>query len=332
MITNIIEKETQQQDPTFTMTPLHMGVPGLPTPPLIAQAQKDAIDKGVTNQYSPFTGRTRLTTAASTYFSKVFNTPLTPECCLPIMGAMHGLYITLATIAQQEHAKLLIITPSFSVNFTQAERLRLPYTTLDIKQHDTYLRGEQLISALKQKIQEEHITALLWSSPNNPSWFILTDKEYKEMARLADKHNITLIHDAAYLTMDYDNTTYPTPLTHTKNAVTIISASKILSYAGERVGLLCAQPSFFEQTINNQTRREHLIKELYSTTASVNSSTQEALAAAFEAHNKGVFRIEEHVQPYKERGKKTQQLFLKAGFDVVYQDPTYHDEELKARP
>jgi len=49
---------------------------------------------------------------------------------------------------------------------------------------------------------------MLYSNPNNPSWICFTEKELKIIAELADKYNVVILEDLAYVAMDFRKDLY----------------------------------------------------------------------------------------------------------------------------
>ena len=62
---------------------------------------------------------------------------------------------------------------------------------------------KKLIDEIERRFSCGNIGGLLWSSPNNPSWVCLKEKELAGVGKLLTQYDVMGIEDAAYLGMDY---------------------------------------------------------------------------------------------------------------------------------
>ena len=56
---------------------------------------------------------------------------------------------------------------------------------------------------LEKRIKKDDIAAVLWSSPNNPSWNVISESELKRMGEMFTKYDVLAIEDNAYFGMDF---------------------------------------------------------------------------------------------------------------------------------
>ena len=94
---------------------------------------------------------------------------------------------------------ILYLDPTFPVTRYQAKFLGLKSEGIELYDN----RGEKLLDAINKKIAKGNVGGLLWSSPNNPSWSCLNEKELEGIAEICDNNNILAIEDLAYLGMDF---------------------------------------------------------------------------------------------------------------------------------
>jgi bifunctional pyridoxal-dependent enzyme with beta-cystathionase and maltose regulon repressor activities len=93
----------------------------------------------------------------------------------------------------------------------------------------------------------------------------LNDEELEIIGRLATKHDVLVIEDMAYMTMDFRRDMsrpfeppYQSSVSHyTDNYIILMSASKIFSYAGQRIAMACIGDKLYE-------RHYSALKERYS--------------------------------------------------------------------
>jgi len=145
-----------------------------------------------------------------------------------------------------------------------------------------------------------------------------------------------VIEDLAYFAMDFRQhygtpavaPFQPTVAHYTDNYILLLSASKIFSYAGQRIGMMITSEKL-------RTRRYPNLKNyftsdvlghfipygvLYATTAGTSHSAQYALAATLKAVNDGEIDFVKVLHAYGEKARLMKALFLKYGFYIVYND------------
>lgn len=93
----------------------------------------------------------------------------------------------------------------------------------------------------------ERTRAICLVDPGNPYGAAQTDAELEAFARLADRHELLLLHDVTHgpLALDPDSTFRPLPASGlTENAVAVLSVSHCWGMAGARIGFLAGPPAF----------------------------------------------------------------------------------------
>ncbi|MBW2964392.1 pyridoxal phosphate-dependent aminotransferase [Candidatus Woesearchaeota archaeon] len=325
---NIMGQRLEQEIEGFQISSLNMGIPGLPTPYLMVHAQQQALSQGVSAAYAPFDGIPRLRKASVAYVKCAYGVDTSVDDHVVTAGAMMGCKLAIraaSLLYGQGKEKVLFLTPTFSVNFRQAEILGVKYERLELKQDNIPLRGDKLVEAVGERVSEGDIAAVMWNSPNNPSWLILDDAEYRGLAAIAEQHDVLLVHDSAYGPMDFRPDApevMPTPLSYTDRSILLYSGSKMLSYAGERVGLVVSRLLSQKAAKSGNTLRFELVQNgLYTDIAGCNQSAQHGLSAALEAAVDGSFSIRDHCRPYAERSRRIRQAFLDNGFHLGYAEP-----------
>jgi aspartate/methionine/tyrosine aminotransferase len=124
-------------------------------------------------------------------------------------------------------------------------------------------RGDKLIAAIEARVQQGDVCAILWSSPNNPSWIVLKESELQGIGRICDQYDVLAIEDLAYFGMDTRQNYFvpgeppfqPTVMRYTNRAITIISSSKMFSYAGQRIALTILSPGLMDLQVPALARR-----------------------------------------------------------------------------
>jgi aspartate/methionine/tyrosine aminotransferase len=312
---------------------MEFGIPGLPLHPKAIEAERRALGElGVGHVYAPFEGLPALKREAARFFKLFANLDLPPESCIPTVGAMQGCFasILLASRMYPDRRTVLCLEPGFPVNKLQIRLLGLERSTIDFYDH----RGDALLRAIDARARRGDLCAVLWSSPNNPSWIVLDEHELEGLARICTEHDLLAIEDLAYFGMDVrcDYLTpgrppyQPTVLRYTDSAVSVVSSSKMFSYAGQRVAITILPPRLFareQQTLvqfygTSRVGHAFLHGGLYPITASVPHAPQYGLLALFEAANAGDRSVFAPAVEYARRAKIMKRVFLENGFTLVY--------------
>lgn len=313
---------------------MELGNPGLPAEKIGVEAQCRALQDGVANQYPIIVGIDPLRHWASEFFKAFFNLHIPEDCIVPCVGSMQGCF-ALDTLIHQlrlDRDTILFIDPCFPVQKQQCRVIGIHVDTLEIGNY----RGEKFRDALEEKLRIGHISAILFSNPNNPSWMCLSEEELRIMGQLADRYDTIVIEDSAYLNMDFRDPNRGVPYQapyqpsvgrYTRNCVHLVSCSKIFSYAGERAAVIAVHPELAKRHFPALTERYHndgqfmrtlIYQTLYALSSGTPHSVQYAIAALFEAACKGEINFTENTREYARRAGKIKEIMLRNGFHVVY--------------
>jgi aspartate/methionine/tyrosine aminotransferase len=327
-LVNGIEEELD-----FRFIRMEFGIPGLTVDPVALDAESEALrDKQVGHVYAPFDGVPALKQEAARFVKLFMDVDVPPSCCVPTVGAMEGCFASLALAAEIKKGRRTVIClePGFPVNKLQIRFLGLERASIDFYDH----RGDKLIQAVEERVKQGDVCAILWSSPNNPSWIVLKDSELEGLGRICDRYDVLAIEDLAYFGMDvrHDYTKpgeppyQPTILSYTNNGICIVSSSKMFSYAGQRIALSILSPELMEKDAPDMVERlgtsnvGHAFVHgvLYPIAACVPESPQYGLLALLREVNGGSPRLFWPAMEYSRRARIMKKLFLDAGFTLVY--------------
>lgn len=326
-LVNILEKETGEK-----FIRMEMGVPGLKPADIGTNAEIEALKAGVAADYPMLDGVQILKDETAKFVKNFLNIDVNPESCIPTVGSMQGSYSTFLTIGKSNPKKdhILFIDPGFPVQKQQLRVLGQEYYTFDIYNY----RGEKLEEKLEEYLSAGNVSSIVYSNPNNPAWICLTEEELQIIGNLANKYDIIVIEDLAYFGMDFRrDISKPgqapfqvSVANYTKNWIMMISSSKAFSYAGQRTGMLIMSPEIYEKEYPGLQDSLGVMKfgyalvyrVLYALSSGTCHSAQYALAAMFKAANEGQFDFINDVREYGERAKIMKDLFVKNGFNIVY--------------
>lgn len=311
---------------------LEMGSPGLPASRLGIEAQKEALDNGVASSYPNISGIAPLKEQASRFVKAFLDIDVKPEGCIPTVGSMMGTFASfiVCTHLSPEKNTILFINPGFSVQPLQAKVLGYKREAFDV--YDC--RGERLRDKLESILAKGHIAGIVYSNPNNPSWVCLTEEELRYVGELATKYDAIVIEDLAYLGMDFrkelghpfEPPYQATVARYTKNYMLMLSASKIFSYAGERIATVAISdelynrvyPKLKEEFGIDTLGRFFVFVVVYTLSSGVTHSVQYALAAMYKAACDGTLDFVEETREYARRAARLKEIFLRHGFHIVY--------------
>ena len=326
-IANLLEKATGEK-----FIRMEMGVPGLSPSRIGTEAEIQALQQGVAQFYPMLEGYPQLSEEASRFVKNFMDIDIRPESIIPTVGAMQSSYVAFMALTEcyQEKDTILFIDPGFPVQKTQLEVIGKPYITFDISEY----RGKKLEAKLREYLDKGNIAGIIYSNPNNPSWVCLTTEELQIIGRLATEYDTIILEDLAYFAMDFRKDLshpgqapfQPTVAKYTDNYIFMISSSKLFSYAGQRLGLLCISDALFNKKYEHLKERyksEKLgytitYKLIYTQTSGTAHSPQYAVTAILQAANEGKLNILADVKEYGKRAEIMKNLYRNAGFEIVY--------------
>jgi aspartate/methionine/tyrosine aminotransferase len=326
-ISEELEKETGTE-----FIHLEMGVPGLKPAQVGVDAEIKALQNGVAAIYPNINGLRELKNEAARFIKAFVNTDIKPEHCVPVTGSMQGTYASFLTCGQCDTQKdtILFIDPGFPVQKQQITVMGLKYSSFDVYEY----RGEKLRGILEEFLSKGNIAALIYSNPNNPAWFCLTDGELQIIGEMAKKYDVIVIEDLAYFAMDFRKKLgepfqppYQPSVSHYCDYYILqISGSKAFSYAGQRIGITAISDKLYDRAYKGLTDRYgsgtfgtvYIHRVLYALSSGTSHSAQYALAAMFKAASDGTYNFVEEVKEYGRRAAKLKEIFIKHGFYIVY--------------
>ena len=311
---------------------MEMGVPGLAPDAIGTAAEIEALKRGVASKYPMLDGHPDLKKEASRFIKAFIDVDVKPEGCVPTSGSMQGTYASFLVSGQCDPKRdtVLFIDPGFPVQKTQLLVLGLKYESFDMYEY----RGDKLIEKVESYLKKGNICNIIYSNPNNPSWFCLTEEELKGIGELATKYDVIVMEDLAYFAMDFRKDLskpfvppfQPSVAKYTDNYILLISGSKAFSYAGQRIGVSAISDKLYHRFYQGLADRYSIgefgtifvNRILYVLSSGTAHSAQHALAAMFKAACDGKYNFLEGVHEYGRRAAKLKAIFQKHGFHIVY--------------
>jgi aspartate/methionine/tyrosine aminotransferase len=312
---------------------MDQGSPGLPANMIGRAAEKRAIDSGIGSQYPAAAGIPELKENASRFVKAFLNLDMPARDFVPTTGgvaASYGSFIITTQLNSQKDT-VLFIDPGFPIQKAQLRIIGAKWESFDV--HD--YRGENLHDKIESYLKKGNIAAITYSNPNNPAWICLQESELKIIGELATEYDAVIIEDLAYFCMDYRKPLGkafqppypPTAARYTDNYILMISASKIFSYAGQRIAVACISDKLFDRQFPTLAERykdagvfgpTFIASIMYMITSGVTHSTQFALAEMFDKSVSGEIDFVKDTSPYRDRARRMIQIFKDNGFYVTY--------------
>lgn len=328
LVAQYLEKQTG-----IPFVRMDQGSPGLPVNKFGVEAEKAALDRGVGSQYPAAAGVPELKNEASRFVKAFMDVDVSPRSCVPTVGSVAGSYGSFIALTQRIPGKnkVLFIDPGFPIQKSQLRIIGADWKAFDIYAY----RGQALREKLEEMLAEDDVAAIIYSNPNNPAWICLEEEELKIIGELATKYDVVVMEDLAYFCMDYRSDLGhpfqppypPTVARYTDNYILMLSASKIFSYAGQRMAMLCISDKLFEKQYPALAQRyndsgvfgETLIASiLYMITSGATASTQYAYAEMLRLSTEGKLNFVEDTREYAVRAEKMKKIFTDNGFHIVY--------------
>lgn len=312
---------------------MDQGSPGLPANRIGIEAEKAALDKGLGAQYPAAAGVPELKEAASRFVKAFIDIDISPRACLPTTGSVAASFGAFIACTQRIPGKdkVLFIDPGFPIQKSQLRILGIRWKLFDI--HD--FRGQALRDKMEEYLKDGDIAAIVYSNPNNPAWICLEEEELKIIGELATKYDAVVMEDKAYFCMDfrhpfgrpYQAPFVPTVARYTDNYILMLSASKIFSYAGQRIALACVSDKLFDKQYPALAERYEdsgvfgptfIASIMYMITSGCTATTQYGMAEMLNRSVDGTINFVEDTREYERRAARMKKIFTDNGFTIVY--------------
>ena len=208
----------------------------------------DGFKGGGSQAYTVYRGKESIREYLAEKLSEFTGADINQNDMILTPGTQGALFLAMgANIARGD--KVAIVEPDYFANrklveFFEGELVPIRMEHLN---HDdtTGLDLSQL-----EKAFQSGVKLFLFSNPNNPAGVIYTEDEIITIAKLAKKHDVTLIVDQLYSRQVFDGRSY-THLCAQKeipeNLITITGPSKTESLSGYRLGLAFGSPEIIER-------------------------------------------------------------------------------------
>lgn len=214
-----------------------MGNPDMPTPPHVIEKLIETVQKPKTHRYSASKGIPGLRRAMAGYYERRFGVKLDPDTeVIATMGSKEG-FANLAQALTAPGDVVICPNPAYPIHaygFIMAG---------GVIRHVPALSPEQYLAGIDRAVKHSapQPSVLIVSYPSNPTAQWVDLEFYREVVRLARKHELLVLSDVAYSEIYFEDNPPPSILQveGAKDiAVEVNSLSKTYAMAGWRVGMV----------------------------------------------------------------------------------------------
>lgn len=260
---------------------LTLGDPDLAPPEELRRAANQAME-GNKLHYSANAGLPEARQAVSKKIAEVWGQECALENIAITVGGMEALFLSLYCMID-EGDEVIVFAPYY-INYLQMIELcggKAVVVDAYDAQKGLYVRRDVLEAAVTDKT-----IAVIINSPNNPTGDVFSREMLRDIAVVAQAHDLSIISDEVYRTLLYDERTHESVLQFPEAAgrtLVVDSMSKEYSMTGWRIGFVFGP----EEIIAN------MVKMQENVAACANVASQYALVEAYEGKVPNNFIVEE---------------------------------------
>ena len=216
------------------------GEPDFSTPPHIREAAKKSLDRGETF-YTPVGGIVDLKKAVVYRLAQDYGLDYKPTDIVISCGAKHSLYNIFQAVV--DPGDEVIVFAPYWVSYP--EMVSLSGGSPVIVPSSEANRFIPDVAELEKRITDK-TKAILINSPSNPTGVVYPREVLQEIARVAEKHDLTVISDEIYDKLLYDGNTFVpfASLPGMKDRTIMVNGvSKTYAMTGFRIGYMVSTNS-----------------------------------------------------------------------------------------
>jgi aspartate aminotransferase/aminotransferase len=222
---------------------LSIGLPDFDAPDELKKNAINAINNGL-NRYTPSQGMPELREKISSKLNKENNIKCNPDNIIVTTGTSGALF--LAFNALLDPGDEIIMPDPYFVLYKQLARFIGSKPVFLDSHPDFKLDVDELNNVITKKTK-----AILLNTPNNPTGVVYSANELKQIAKLAEENNITIISDEVYEKFVYDEE-HVSIGKYYNNTFTLNGFSKSHAITGWRLGYLCAPSEYIDPMVKLQ--------------------------------------------------------------------------------
>ncbi|MFN8378271.1 MAG: aminotransferase class I/II-fold pyridoxal phosphate-dependent enzyme [Anaerolineae bacterium] len=222
---------------------LGIGEPNFVTPEQIMQGGIDSMLRGETG-YTSNSGTLALRRAISNHIEHLYGLEYDPEQeVLVTVGVSEALFIALKAILDPGD-EVLVVEPCFVANPAAVEMAGGVAVMVETHVEDEFqVTGEALESKVTPRTK-----AILISYPNNPTGAVLTMEHMRQIADVAERHDLVVLTDEIYerLVYDWEHIAFAALPRMRERTIVMSGMSKAYAMTGWRIGYVTAPAPLME--------------------------------------------------------------------------------------
>jgi len=220
---------------------LTIGEPDVPTPVELIDAACDAMRQGRTN-YSNGRGEVGLREALAEHYTKTRGREINIGEILCFPGTQTSLFSVLMGIAETGD-EVLVGDPMYATYEGVIRATGAKVVSVPLRPENGFRLS---VDDLRARVNE-NTTAILLTTPHNPTGAILSEADIADIGAFAKEHDLWIVSDEVYDQLVFEGNTFYSPLSHSDlsdRVLAVSSISKSHAAPGFRSGW-CVGPSEF---------------------------------------------------------------------------------------
>ena len=223
-----------------------IGEPDVPTPASLVDAAADAMRRGRTT-YSSGRGEAGLRAALAEQYTGSAGRPISADQVLCFPGTQTALFAVLMGVAEAG-CDVLVGDPMYATYEGVIRASGADMVPVPLRPENGFRISATDIGALITP----RTSAILLTTPHNPTGSILTGADVDAVGRLAIEHDLWIIADEVYQELIFDGSDFTSPLSRPELAdrvIVVSSISKSHAAPGFRSGWCVGPPAFIESLL-----------------------------------------------------------------------------------
>ena len=220
---------------------LTIGEPDVPTPTELIDVACDAMRQGRTN-YSNGRGEVGLRETLAEHYTKTRGREFGVEEILCFPGTQTSLFSVLMGIAETGD-EVLVGDPMYATYEGVIRASGAKVVSVPLRPENEFRLS---VDDLRERVSQ-NTTAILLTTPHNPTGAILTEADITEIGAFAKEHDLWIVSDEVYDQLVFDGNAFYSPLSNSDlsdRVIAVSSISKSHAAPGFRSGW-CVGPSEF---------------------------------------------------------------------------------------
>ena len=211
---------------------LELGEPGAPSPRLVLEAARAALDLGRI-AYTESLGRPSLRARIAAHDQETLGVAVDPARVVVTTGSSAGFILAFLALFDTG-ARVAVAAPGYPAYLNIFQALGLESVSLETGPETGYVVTAKMIEEAHAK---SPLKGVLLMSPSNPSGVMMSEAELKAVCETCDRLGIRFISDEIYHGLTYERPA-ATALAFSSNVVVVNSFSKYFCMTGWRIGWL----------------------------------------------------------------------------------------------